>query len=204
MEAIQLIKLSPKHQIMFESIQKQEDSQAVTVGIRTLSPTRWTVRTGAMQTIITNYRTLEMTMEEASNGTDDCSRRASGVAALMEKFSTYFGVKVSIHLFGITEQLSSTLQGGEINVDDSFLAVNACIRTLQRLQTDDEFEKFFKHVKTEASNVCEQPVLQRIRRPPRRIDDGAPQHVFASVEEYYKKEYFEGIEICHNPVCNAN
>ena len=55
-------------------------------------------------------------MEEASHGTDDCSRRASDVAALMEKFFTYFGVKVYILLFGITEQLSSILQGGEINV----------------------------------------------------------------------------------------
>ena len=147
MEAIQLIKLSPKRQVMFESIQKQEEPRPVTVGIRTLCPTRWTVRTGAMQAIITNYKTLEVTMEEASHGTDDCSRRASGVAALMEKFSTFFGMKISILLFSITEQLSCTLQGREINVDDSFTAVNACIWTLQRLRTDDEFEKFFKLVK---------------------------------------------------------
>ena len=195
MEAIQLIKLSPKRQVMFESIQKQEEPRPVTVGIRTLCPTRWTVRTGAMQAIITNYKTLEVTMEEASHGTDDCSRRASGVAALMEKFSTFFGMKISILLFSITEQLSCTLQGREINVDDSFTAVNACIWTLQRLRTDDEFEKFFKLVKTEASGLCEEPVLPRIRRPPRQIDDGAPQHVFASVEEYYKREYFEAIDI---------
>lgn len=195
MEAIQLIKLSPKRQVMFESIQKQEEPRPVTVGIRTLCPTRWTVRTGAMQAIITNYKTLEVTMEEASHGTDDCSRRASGVAALMEKFSTFFGMKISILLFSITEQLSCTLQGREINVDDSFMAVNACIQTLQRLRTDDEFEKFFKLVKTEASGLCEEPVLPRIRRPPRQIDDGAPQHVFASVEEYYKREYFEAIDI---------
>ena len=52
------------------------------VGIRILCPTRWTVRTGA---ILTNYKTVEVTMEEASHGTDDCSRRAGGVAALMEK-----------------------------------------------------------------------------------------------------------------------
>jgi len=37
--------------------------------------------------------------------------------------------------------------------------------------------------------------LPRIRRPPRRIDDGVPQHVFASVEKYYKREYFEAIDI---------
>ena len=142
MEAIQLIKLSPKRQVMFESIQKMEEPRAVSMGIRTLCSTRWTVRTGAVQAIIANYKTLEVTMEESSHGTDDCSRHASGVVALMEKFSTFFGLKVSILLFSITEQLSCTLQGREINVDDSFMAVNACILTLQRLQTDDEFERF--------------------------------------------------------------
>ena len=93
MEAIQLTKLSPKRQVMFESIQKMEEPQAVSMGIQTLCSTRWTVRTGAMQAITTNYKTLEVTMEEASHGTDDCSRCASGVAALMEKFSTFFGLK---------------------------------------------------------------------------------------------------------------
>ena len=46
--------------------------------------TRWTIRTGAMQAIKTNYKILEVKMEEASHGTDDCSRHASDVAALME------------------------------------------------------------------------------------------------------------------------
>ena len=63
MEVIQLIKLSPKHQVVFESIQKQGGSQVH--GIRTLCPTRWTVGTAAMQALITNYRTLEHTMQEA-------------------------------------------------------------------------------------------------------------------------------------------
>ena len=95
MEVIQLIKLSPKWQVLFENIQKQEDSR--TTGIRTLCPTRWTLRTGAMQAIVTNYETLQETMEVASHGTDDCSRRTNGVLALMDKFSTYYGLKISIH-----------------------------------------------------------------------------------------------------------
>jgi hypothetical protein len=86
MELIHLIKLPPKRQVLFENIQKQQDGQ--TTGIRTLCPTRWTVRTGAMQAIVSNYETLQETMEVVSHGTDDCSRRASGVCALMDKFST--------------------------------------------------------------------------------------------------------------------
>ena len=37
--------------------------------------------------------------------------------------------------------------------------------------------------------------MPRIRRPPRRIYDDTPQYVFSSVEEYYKREYFEAIDI---------
>ena len=49
-------------------------------------------------------------MEVSSHGTDDCSRRASGllvvdIVALKEKFQTYFGLKLSVLNFSITEQL---------------------------------------------------------------------------------------------------
>ena len=94
MEAIQLIKLSPKRQVVFENIQNQQDSH--NSSIRSLCPTRWTVRTGAMQAIVTNYETLQSAMEVSSHGTDDCSRRAGGIVAIIDKFSTYFGLKLSI------------------------------------------------------------------------------------------------------------
>ena len=116
MEAIQEIKLSHKHQVMLESIQKQEESHCEKSN--TL-PYQVTVRTGAKQAIIRNYKTLAIhvvTMEEASHNTHDCSRHTSGVATLM---TTFFGLKVSTILFSITEQLSCTLQGREINTDDS-------------------------------------------------------------------------------------
>ena len=56
MDVIQLIKLSPKRQVVFETIQAQQDSPKSS--IRSLCPTRWTVRTGAMQAIVTNYENL--------------------------------------------------------------------------------------------------------------------------------------------------
>lgn len=86
MDIIQLIKFSPKRQVLFENIKTQQDSQ--TSSIRSLCPTRWTVRTGAMQAIVANYEVLHETMEKSSHGTDDCSRRAGGVLAIMERFST--------------------------------------------------------------------------------------------------------------------
>ena len=115
MDVIQLIKYSPTRQVIFETVQKQQDSSS-TSGIRTLCPTRWTVRTGVMQAIINNYEALRETFEIASHGTDDCSRRANGVLALMDQFSMYFGLKLSIFIFSIIEQLSVTLQGIDASV----------------------------------------------------------------------------------------
>ena len=41
------------------------------------------MRTGAMQSITDNYESLQANMEIASHHSDDCSRRASGIRALI-------------------------------------------------------------------------------------------------------------------------
>ena len=79
--------LTLKRQVVFERVQG-EGNNYLKPEIHTLCPTRWTVRTTAMQRILDNYETLCTTMEESSRGSDDCSRRACGVLALMEKFQT--------------------------------------------------------------------------------------------------------------------
>ena len=192
MEVIQLIKLSPKRQVIFENIQKQQDSH--NSSIRSLCPTRWTVRTAAMQAIVTNYETLQSAMEVSSHGTDDCSRRAGGTVAMMDKFSTYFGLKLSILIFSMIEQLSITLQGVDTTVNDCYYSVEVCIKGLERNRTDGYFKSFFDAVQREAASKCDPPVLPRKRQLPKRIDDGAPQHVFTAVEDLYRKEYFEAID----------
>ena len=106
---------------------------------------------------------------------------------MMDTFSIYFGLKLSFFLFTITEQLSITFQGKSITVDDCFMAVTLCIRSLKRHQTDSLFHSFFEGVKEEALSRCDSPVLPRQRQIPRRLDSGSSQHVFTSVEEYFRK-----------------
>ena len=55
----------------------------------------------------------------------------------------------------------------------------------------EQMTRFFSKVRKDASELCEEPVLPRVRRPPKRIDDGAAQHVFPSINEYFRKEYYE-------------
>ena len=43
----------------------------------------------------------------------------------MEKFSTYFGLKLSLLVFGAPEQLSATLQYRGVNAQEATSAVSA-------------------------------------------------------------------------------
>ena len=112
----------------------------------------------------------------------------------MDKFSTYFGLKLSILIFSITEHLSVTLQGVHTTVNDCYSSVEVCVRTLERNRTDEKFHSFFDTVKSEAASKCDPPVLLRRKRLPKRIDDGSPQHFFPTVEDMYRKEYFEALD----------
>ena len=133
MEVIKLIKYSPKHQSIFETIKSQQNSSS-TARIRTLCPTRWTVCSGAMQTIISNYEKLQDAMQVSSHGSDDCSRRANGIMALMERFSTYFGLKLSILIFSITKQMSIHLQSKERSVEDGYFLVDTYLKSLKKIK----------------------------------------------------------------------
>ena len=119
---------------------------------------------------------------------------AGGVTALMDQFSTYFGLKLSVLLFSIVEQLSISLQGVETTVNDAYHAADLCVKALERIRSDEKFQSFFEAVQGEATGKCDPPVLPRKRRVPRRIDDGGDQHHFSTIEDLYRAKYFEAID----------
>ena len=98
MELVQLIKWSPKRSTLFEKL-KQEMTPG-THDLRPLCPTRWTVRTGAISGVLANYTTLCTALDEIStSGRDEYAMKASGFLQQMEKFSTFFGLKVGYLVF---------------------------------------------------------------------------------------------------------
>lgn len=76
-------------------------------GLRSLCPTHWTVRTGAITAVLKNYSSLLQALRTiAETSYDDYGRRASGHLTLLEKFDTYFGMKLFHLKFSSTEQAS--------------------------------------------------------------------------------------------------
>ena len=198
MEVSQLILYSPKRSSLFLTLQSQ-----MTPGSKTLKPrcpTRWTVRTAAISAILSNYTVLCAALEEINAHThDEYGRKAGRFLALMDKFSAFLGLKLSHLIFSGTEQLSLTLQGKDTKIQEGTMAAELAIQYLVRLQLDASFDQFYTKVVEDSKDLTSPPVLPRCRQPPRRPGtEGAVGHAFPNPESYFRKQYFEVLDLLTN------
>ena len=74
-EMLQLILYSPKRSLVFDKCQREFTPESP--GFRPLWPTRWTVHTGALESILKNYETLIHAIRVINTTShDDYSRRS--------------------------------------------------------------------------------------------------------------------------------
>ena len=189
-ELVKLIKYSPKRSSLFQSLKSQVSPD--TSDLRPLCPTRWTVRTGAIGAVISNYSTLCTVLEEVnSTGRDEYAMKAGGILRMLEKFATFFGLKLCFMVFSSTEQLSRTLQGKDTTIQEAKGAAMLAESRLRRQRNDDAFEKFYELVVTEAQDLTEEPVLPRRKRIVEEAD---------CYNHETPKEYFELLDIITNEI----
>ncbi|XP_003389518.1 PREDICTED: zinc finger MYM-type protein 1-like [Amphimedon queenslandica] len=193
-EVYNLICTSPKRLAKFKLLQQQLHPDAA-IGLRPICPTRWTVRTAALNSILKNYDVIMQDLEEISEAGIDASSKAAGAVALMEKFSTFFGIKLSYLLFGATEQTSVTLQAKDIGAEDALSSITAAASFLNRQRNESAFHLFYQCVVWEAKEFTDDPVLPRPRKVPKRYDDGSSIHVFENPEQLYRKKYYKAIDL---------
>ena len=189
-----LIRASRKRLALFQNLKKETGVDSP--GIKPLCPTRWTVCTDALDSIIKNYEVvcadLEKIGEEAN---DEPSRKAAGLLALMDNFQTFFGLKLFFLVFSAMEQLSRTLQNSDINAQEARSAAIKAKYFLKRQRSEELFTAFYRDSIKEVEDLTQPPKLPRQRQVPRRVDAGAPSHRFATPEEYYRKQYFEVLDL---------
>ena len=100
-QLVQLIKFSPKRATTFSRFKKEisvSSDQTSSPSLRTLCPTRWTVRHASIESILLNYKVLQDTLEEVQRGRDEYAAKAHGMILQMENFDTFFGLKLA-HCF---------------------------------------------------------------------------------------------------------
>ena len=94
---MELSRFSLKRSSLFATLQAQVSSSAPT--LKPLCPTRWTVRTRAIEAVLANYQLLLDALEEIQQGKDEYALKANRFLHSMLKFSTFFGLKVSQLVF---------------------------------------------------------------------------------------------------------
>ena len=193
MELSQLIRYSPKRLSLFESLMAQVSPGAPS--LKPLCPTRWTVRTRAINAVLTNYHLLQETLEVIKEGKDEYALKAIGYLNSMDKFSTYFGLELSYLVFSATEQLSITLQGTDTSLQQAVQAAKLAIAYMERQRSDAAYDSFYSHVLAKSESLTDQPALPRQRRLPKRINSGSTAHQFDNPKVYFKKHYFEVLDV---------
>ena len=191
-----LIKFSPKRSHLFNQKLIEADSESV-VTIKSLSTTRWTARTSAIEAVLKDYPILMETMTEINNTThDEYGLKAAGILASLEKFSTLFGLKLGYILFAAAEQVSKSLQAKDTTLQEALSSVNLAASFYRRQRTVEAFDRFYDDVVAMAEDLnIGEPVLPRQRRPPARIDSGSEPHRFSSPREYYRRLYYEACDL---------
>ena len=91
-EISRLIKFSPKRNAAFDKIKAEMANDDSSGGIRKFCPTRWTVRGGAIKSILENYDVLNQLLEECLGGRlePDVKGRIIGVRMQMSQYNLLF------------------------------------------------------------------------------------------------------------------
>ena len=136
-----------------------------TPGVRSLCPTRWTVRGQALRSIVDNYDVLTDLWLDSLSEVKDTEMKACihGVASQMKSFDFFFGVSLSELILSHSDNLSRTLQKQSISAAEGQEVTSLTVTTLRSLRTEDSWKMFLAKVTRIATdfNVAE---LQLPRR----------------------------------------
>ena len=190
-ELIKLIKFSPKRDIMLTCIKEEMGSDSPS--IRTLYPTRWTVRAQSLASIIANYKELWHLWEEAVQETTDTEMKACirGISSQMGNFRFFFGLLLSDMVLRHTDMLSKTLQNPELSSVEGHEIAMLTVKTLQSLRSESNFDMFWEKVEMRREEFeLEEPHLPRRRKAPRRYEQGTGEAEFhTTAKSMYRQVY---------------
>ena len=195
-ELLQLIKFSPKRLTLFNSIRSEVAlGGEATPLLKSICPTRWTVRNGSINSILQNYSNLIATLEEVRKGNDKYAAKGNGLLTQMESFEILFGLKLAHLIFSASEQFSTNLQAKDTSIQEATRGANLLVTHYQSLRAEPKFDRFYKDVLELSTALTDEPSLPRYRKRLRRLDEGVVPHRYQSPKERYRHIYFEVLEL---------
>lgn len=147
--------------------------------------------------MLSNYNTLLGALEEINDTCkDEYGGKVGGFHSLMEKCSTFFGLKMAHLVFSASEQLSTTLEAKNTTAQDAYTAVNLANAFYERQRNSSAFQAFYQQVVKDAEGKTEPPTLHRYRKALRHADDvsSGPTHRFNTPVDLFRQQYYEVME----------
>ena len=196
-EITKLVKLSPRRGTIFQRL--KDELAPLDPGIRVLCPTRWTVKAEALKSIVDNFEVLQHLWEESLEYVKESEMRARilGVSDRMMKFDFFFGAILGETVLSHSDNLSRTLQKGDISASEGQGVAEMTVTCLKTLRTDDNFALFWSKVTKKATQLnIDEPALPRKRKRTVRYESGnAAPEFHTSIEGYYRQAYFEVLDV---------
>ena len=196
-EITKLVKLSPRRGTIFQRL--KDELAPLDPGIRVLCPTRWTVKAEALKSIVDNFEVLQHLWEESLEYVKESEMRARilGVSDRMMKFDFFFGAILGETVLSHSDNLSRTLQKGDISASEGQGVAEMTVTCLKTLRTDDNFALFWSKVTKKATQLnIDEPALPRKRKRTVRYESGnAAPEIHTSIEGYYRQAYFEVLDV---------
>ena len=135
-----------------------------TPGVRTLCPTRWTVRAESLYSILANYDHILLLWETGVHETSNTEMKARilGVRSQMQSFNFLFCIVLSEMILRHTDKLSKTLQQPNLSSIEGHDITMLTVKTLEGLRNENDFELFWQKIeKMRVQFDIDEPLLPR-------------------------------------------
>ncbi len=187
---------SGKLKDIFKGIARSEEGEGPCHTIRPLCPTRWTVRTSAIRTVLNQYECIIKALAEMAVSESDAASKAQGLYETFQQGNVVLGLVCALEITGELEVLNMSLQSRTQTLDGMLSAV-ACVKeSFSKKRNTESFQALY----TKATRMCETlhltPIASpRVRIPPQRFTGSAPAHVHVSPSDYYRTEFYKVLDV---------
>ncbi|XP_065662683.1 uncharacterized protein LOC136085316 [Hydra vulgaris] len=195
-EISKLIKKLPKRDALLNKLKAELSDLAGIPGIRTLCPTRWTVKGSSCKSIIDDYALLfqlwDICLED--NLDSETRSRIVGIQATMKKFDFFFALHLSCRIFMITDNLSKTLQQTRMSASEGRNIAMLTVKTLMDMRNEEWFNLWWQKIQKHANDFpdLEEPKLPRKRKMPAWYEEGCSTTYYyvETAIKYFRATYY--------------
>ncbi|KAF3851402.1 hypothetical protein F7725_013174 [Dissostichus mawsoni] len=178
-----------------KNIAKSEHGSTFT-SLKPLCPTRWTVRTPAIRSVLKQYESVLMALEEmASCSSPETSAKANGLHGTFLKGNTVLGLLMAEDLMGDLECLNTSLQLRKQTVSGMLEAVDHVKTSMQDKRTEEHFDVLFSKATAVATKLDLQPIqMPHVRKPTKRYTGQAAAHIHPDAQSLYRIQFYNALD----------